>query len=132
MDVGEKTFGLALSDVTRLISTPLLTLRRKKWMQDRVPLVSLIEAHEVTGIVVGWPLNMNGTPGQRCQSTRDFAENLLKEKDLPLLFWDERLSSQAVTRTLLEANLSRKKRGEKIDQVAAAYILQGALNSFKA
>lgn len=131
IDVGEKTLGLALSDVTRLVSTPLLTLRRKKWTQDVVQLMHLMEIHVIFGIIVGWPLNMNGTQGPRCQSTRQFAENLLQIKDFPLCFWDERLSTVAVTKAFLEADLSRQKRDEKVDHVAAAYILQGALNCLR-
>ena len=129
LDVGEKTVGLALSDNRLIIASPLETLRRKKWSEDVVKLLAIIEKHDIFGLVIGLPLNMDGTEGPRCQSTRQFAQNFLEKCDLPICFWDERLSTAAVTRTLLEADVSRKRRGEVVDKMAAAYILQGFLDS---
>lgn len=128
LDVGEKTVGIAFSDPSFLIASPFDTLRRTKFRQDAEKLKQIFHDHEVGGIVVGLPINMNGTEGPRCQSTRAFAENLLGVIDLPLVFWDERLSTAAVTRTLLEADMSRKRRGEVVDKLAAAYILQGLVD----
>lgn len=129
-DVGEKTIGLALSDINRKIATPFQVIHRTQWKKDSPLLLSLIQEHHILGIVVGLPLNMNGSEGPRCQSTRQFAANLLALKDLPICFWDERLSTIAVTRTLLEADLSRAKRSKVVDKMAASYILQGALDAF--
>ncbi|MGB1547033.1 MAG: Holliday junction resolvase RuvX [Alphaproteobacteria bacterium] len=132
LDVGEKTIGIAFSDPSCTIATPYETLRRSKFRTDVEKLKEHIASHRVGGIVVGLPINMNGTEGPRCQSTRAFADNLLREMDLPLVFWDERLSTAAVTRTLIEADLSRKRRSEVVDKLAAAYILQGFLDSLTA
>ena len=129
IDAGSKTLGLALCDETRLVASTLQTIHRKKWQQDQCILENLFQTFFIQGIVVGWPLNMNGTQGPRCQATQDFVKNLLKVKDMPCLFWDERLSTVAVTRTLLEADVSRKKREKVIDALAAAYILQGCLDA---
>ncbi len=129
-DVGEKTIGLALSDTQRKISTPFQVIYRTQWKKDSEILLKIISAHHIIGIVVGFPLNMNGSEGPRCQSTRQFVTNLLALQDLPVCLWDERLSTLAVTRTLLEADLSRAKRSKVIDKVAAAYILQGFLDAF--
>ena len=129
-DVGEKTIGLALSDINRKIATPFQVIHRTKWKKDSLLLLSLMNEHHILGIVVGLPLNMNGSEGPRCQSTRQFIANLLVLKDLPICFWDERLSTIAVTRTLLEADLSREKRSKIVDKMAASYILQGALDAF--
>lgn len=129
-DVGEKTIGLALSDPSLAIATPLETLRRTKFREDVEKLKHHVRANAVGGFVIGLPINMNGTEGPRCQSTRAFADNLLREIDLPLVFWDERLSTAAVTRTLIEADLSRNRRREVVDKLAAAYILQGLLDFF--
>ncbi len=128
LDVGTKTIGLALSDVERRIATPLETVRRGKFSVDGPALVRLAENNAVAGFVIGLPLNMDGSEGPRAQSTRAFARNLAALTDLPLAFWDERLSTAAVTRTLLEADASRKRRAEVVDKMAAAYILQGALD----
>lgn len=127
-DVGEKTIGLALSDTTWAIASPLETLRRGKFTADAETLAKLATQHNIGGLVVGLPMNMNGTEGPRSQSVRAFADNLLKRIDLPLAFWDERMSTQAVTRTMLEADLSRARRAEIVDKLAAAYILQGFLD----
>ena len=132
IDVGEKTLGLALSDTTHVIASPLETLRRGKFASDVGRLRDLVAKHGVGGFVVGLPVNMNGSEGPRCQSVRAFAANLLGRIDLPLAFWDERMSTLAVTRTMLEADLSRGRRAELVDKMAAAYILQGFLDHLKA
>ena len=130
-DVGEKTIGLALSDTNRKISTPFQVIARTQWKQDSKILLDIINVHHIIGVVVGFPLNMNGNEGPRCQSTRQFAANLLSLRELPVCLWDERLSTIAVTRALLEADLSRAKRSKVIDKVAASYILQGFLDAFE-
>ena len=131
LDIGEKTIGLAISDGTRLIASPVDTIRRKKWSDDLKLLLALIAERDVVGLVAGLPINMDGSEGPRAQATRQIARNILKSIDLPLLLWDERLSTQAVERAMLEADLSRAKRGERVDQLAAAYILQGALDALR-
>lgn len=128
LDLGTKTIGIALSDTRRQIATPHSTLKRSKFTPDAAKLKEIIAQDQIGGIVLGLPINMNGTEGPRAQSTRAFARNLAKEVDIPIIFWDERLSTAAVTRTLLEADASRKRRGELVDKLAAAYILQGALD----
>lgn len=128
LDLGEKTIGLALSDVRLTIATPLETIRRKKFTADAEALIALIAKHEVGGLVIGLPMNMDGSEGPRCQSARQFAANLLGKTDIPIAFQDERLSTAAVTRTLLEADVSRARRAELVDKMAAAYILQAALD----
>ena len=129
IDVGAKTLGLALSDVTLTIATPLDTLRRGKFAGDAESLREIVERERIGGLVLGLPLNMDGSEGPRCQSVRQFARNLETRMDVPMTFWDERLSTVAVTRTLLDADTSRKRRSEVVDKMAAAYILQGALDS---
>lgn len=129
LDLGTKTIGLALSDVSRTVATPFDTIRRTKFGKDAETLLAIIDTHGVGGLVLGLPVEMNGGEGPRCQSTRAFAANLLKLRDLPIALWDERLSTAAVTRTLLEADASRAKRAEVVDKLAAAYILQGALDA---
>jgi putative Holliday junction resolvase len=131
LDVGEKTVGLALSDPTLMVASPLETIRRTKFTKDWERLLSLIEAHEVGGLVIGLPVNMDGTEGPKCQSVRHFGKNILDRRQMPLAFWDERWSTQAVTRTLLDADASRRRRGEVVDKMAAAYILQGALDAMR-
>jgi len=131
LDVGEKTIGLAIADATLSIATPLETIRRVKFTKDAEELFKVIDGRQVGALVVGLPLNMDGSEGPRCQSVRQFAANLLKKRDLEIAFWDERLSTAAVTRTLLEADASRKRRGEVVDKMAAGYILQGALDMIK-
>jgi len=128
LDLGTKTIGLGLSDRRRRIASPLFTIRRTKFGADAKALLEAVVEHEVIGLVIGLPLNMDGTEGPRVQATRAFARNLAKLTDLPILFWDERLSTVAVTRTLLDADTSRKRRDELVDKMAAAYILQGALD----
>ncbi|HEX6978068.1 MAG TPA: Holliday junction resolvase RuvX [Alphaproteobacteria bacterium] len=132
LDVGTKTVGLALSDTTLTIATPLETLRRGKFAADAETLRTIVARHNVGGFVVGLPVNMDGTEGPRAQSVRAFAKNLLGRIDLPLAFWDERLSTAAVTRTMIEADLSRARRSELVDKAAAAYILQGLLDHLRA
>lgn len=128
LDLGEKTIGVALSEVRRQVSTPATVIRRVKFTQDAQALLDLLAAREVRGIVMGLPLNMDGSEGPRVQSTRAFARNLERLTDRPIAFWDERLSTVAAERALLEADASRKRRKEVIDAVAAGYILQGALD----
>ncbi len=128
LDLGSKTIGLALSDVSRTIATPFDTIRRTKFTQDAAALLAVVDRQGVGGLVLGLPVEMDGGEGPRCQSARAFAANLLRLRDLPVVFWDERLSTVAVTRTLLEADSSRKRRAEVVDKMAAAYILQGLLD----
>jgi putative Holliday junction resolvase len=128
MDLGTKTIGLALSDVERRIATPLETIRRVKFTPDAARIVEICRKFEVGGLVIGLPLNMDGSEGPRVQSTRAFVRNLAPLVGAPIVFWDERLSTVAVTRTLLEADASRARRGELVDKLAAAYILQGVLD----
>ena len=128
LDLGDKTIGVAISDLRRSVATPYQVIRRVKFTVDATALLDLLKAREVGGIVLGLPLNMDGSEGPRVQSTRAFARNLAGLTDLPLTFWDERLSTVAATRALIEADMSRKRRSEVVDQVAAGYILQGALD----
>jgi putative Holliday junction resolvase len=131
LDLGEKTIGLALSDARRQIASPLRTIARTKFRADATALVAEAKAHAVVGLVLGLPLNMDGSEGPRAQATRAFARNLAALTDLPIAFWDERLSTVAVTQTMLDADLSRKRRAEIVDKLAAAYILQGALDRLR-
>ncbi|MGQ0566858.1 MAG: Holliday junction resolvase RuvX [Gemmobacter sp.] len=128
LDLGDKTVGLALSDLRRSVATPLHTLRRVKFTQDAADILALAAARGTVGLVLGLPRNMDGSEGPRAQSTRAFARNLSALTPLPICFWDERLSTVAAERALLEADTSRKRRREVIDAVAAGYILQGALD----
>lgn len=132
LDVGSKTVGLALSDVTRSIATPYETLKRTKFTADAGRIAAIVAQEGVGGLVVGLPLNLDGSEGPRAQSTRAFARNLSAHIALPITFWDERLSTSAVERHLIEADASRKRRAEVIDRMAAAYILQGALDRLRA
>ncbi|MEZ5798435.1 MAG: Holliday junction resolvase RuvX [Paracoccaceae bacterium] len=128
LDFGEKTIGIAVSDLRRQIATPTTILRRTKFTEDAAALLKLVAERQVCGLLLGLPLNMDGSAGPRVQSTQAFARNLGKLTDLPIAFWDERLSTVAAERALLEADASRKRRKEVIDAVAAGYILQGALD----
>lgn len=128
IDLGTRTIGLALSDVGRQIASPLETIQRKKFTPDVQRLVMLCEKYAVGGLVIGLPLNMDGSEGPRAQSTRSFVRNLARLLSLPVLFHDERLSTAAVTRTLIEADASRARRNELVDKLAAAYILQNCLD----
>lgn len=131
LDVGTKTIGMSLSDVTRSVATPYHTVRRTKFTEDAKAIEAVIEEHDVGAVVIGLPLNLDGSEGPRAQSTRAFARNLAARIAVPILFWDERLSTAAVERHLIEADASRKRRAEVIDRMAAAYILQGALDRLK-
>jgi putative Holliday junction resolvase len=128
LDLGTKTIGLALSDVERRIATPLEVVRRRKFTADAARLIEIAAKQGVGALVVGLPLNMDGTEGPRAQATRAFVRNLSALTPLPCLFWDERLSTAAVTRCLIEQDISRTKRAETVDKLAAAYILQGLLD----
>lgn len=128
LDLGTKTIGLALSDLGRGIATPMETIRRVKFTPDAQALLAICAKQDVGGLVIGLPLNMDGSEGPRAQATRAFARNLGNLTELPMTFWDERLSTAAVTRTLLEADSSRARRAEVVDKMAAAYILQGFLD----
>ncbi len=132
LDLGEKTIGVALSDVMRTIATPVETVRRKKFGLDAARLQSIIADRSVVGVVLGLPRNMDGSEGPRCQSTRAFARNFERLWDGPIGFWDERLSTVAAEKALLEADTTRKRRAEVIDHVAASYILQGLLDRLAA
>lgn len=131
LDLGTKTIGVALSDAMRYSASPIETIKRKKFTADAEHLLELAQTNQAVALVLGLPLNMDGTEGPRCQATRAFARNLSQKTDLPILFWDERLSTAAVTRTMLEADISRKRQGEVVDKLAAAYILQGFLDRIR-
>ena len=131
LDLGEKTIGIAVSDTLRTIATPRVTLKRSKFAADAAALEKLIAGENVGGLVIGLPLNMDGSDSPSAQSARAFARNFAARNALPILLWDERLSTAAVTRTLLDADASRKRRGEVVDKMAAAYILQGALDAMR-
>lgn len=128
LDFGDKTIGVAVSDTFRGVASPLETIRRKKFGVDAEALLAILAKRNISGIVLGLPRNMDGSEGPRCQKTRAFARNLSKLTDIPMTFWDERLSTVAAERALLEADTSRRRRAEVIDHVAASYILQGALD----
>jgi putative Holliday junction resolvase len=131
LDLGSKTIGVALTDVSLTVASPLETIRLTKFSADAARLLTLAAEHQVGGFVVGLPVNMDGTEGPAAQSARAFARNLEKLSGMPLAFWDERLSTAAVTRTLIEADTSRARRAEVVDKMAAAYILQGALERLR-
>ena len=132
IDPGSKTFGLAVSDRTRLIASPVETIKRKKFTKDAQQILSLYDERECAAMVIGYPVNMDGSEGPRTQSVKDFATNLMGVRDVPVLFWDERLSTAAVTRTMLSADMSRAKRADNVDKLAAAYLLQGLLDRLRA
>jgi putative Holliday junction resolvase len=129
LDLGEKTIGIAIGDPGHRVASPLTTIRRTRFTKDAAELLRILDARQVGGLIIGLPLNMDGTEGPRCQSVRQFAANLKPLRDLPVAFWDERMSTMAVTRTMIAADLSRAKRSRVVDQSAAAFILQGALDS---
>jgi len=131
MDLGTKTIGLALSDIGRTIASSFETIRRKKFSIDVVTLLRVAEEHDITGFVLGLPVNLNGTEGPRAQATRSFARNLNQRSPIPILLWDERMTTQAATRLLIEADSSRKRRAEVVDKMAATLILQGALDRMR-
>jgi putative pre-16S rRNA nuclease len=130
LDVGSKTIGTALSDTRLIIASPLTTLRRGgRWRDDAAALLALIDRHDVGGLVIGLPLALSGGDTPRTQSVRQFARNLLGLRDLPIAFWDERLSTAAVTREMIAHDMTRQRRAAIVDRVAAAYILQGCLDA---
>ncbi len=131
LDPGTKTIGIAISDRSRLISTPLETIKRKKFTPDATHLFELYTQRECTALVIGLPLNMDGSSGPRVQSVKDFSINLMNIKNVPFMFWDERLSTAAVTRTMIEGDISRAKRAQAVDKLAASYILQGVLDRLR-
>ena len=128
LDLGTVTIGVAVSDVMRSVATPLETIQRRKFTLDAARLFEITTHRMIAGLVLGLPRNMDGSEGPRCQATRAFARNLEKLTPLPITFWDERLSTVAAERAMLEADMSRKRRAERIDNVAASYILQGMLD----
>ena len=131
IDPGSTTLGLALCDAMRMIASPLETIRRTKFKLDSARLLALIETHQVGALVIGLPLNLDGSEGPRAQSARALARNLSKLTPLPILLWDERLSTIAAERVLLEADASRRRRGQVIDKMAATIILQSALDRMR-
>jgi putative Holliday junction resolvase len=128
LDVGTKTIGLALSDTLLMVATPLRTIRRTRFKADAAEVLREVDAHGVGALAIGLPIALDGRESPRSQSVRQFARNLLEIRDLPMVFWDERLSTAAVERTMIEADLTRRRRSEIIDRTAAAYILQGLLD----
>jgi putative Holliday junction resolvase len=132
LDLGEKTIGVAVSDIGRSIASPLALIRRAKFTVDAATLFKLMETRGAEALVIGLPVNMDGTEGPRAQSARAFARNLIRLRDLPIAFWDERLSTEAVNRVLIdEADATRARRAELVDKTAAAWILQGALDRLR-
>ncbi|MFT3727046.1 MAG: Holliday junction resolvase RuvX [Terricaulis sp.] len=131
LDPGEKRIGVAVSDISRLIASSLDTVTRAKFSIDAEAILKLYDHRQCAGFVIGLPLNMDGSAGPSAQSARAFARNLIGARDVPLLLWDERLSTAAVTRTLIEGDASRRRRGEVVDKMAAAYMLQGALDAMQ-
>jgi putative Holliday junction resolvase len=132
LDLGEKTIGVAVSDISLTIASPLVLIHKKKFTLDAEAIFAVMASRGAGGVVIGLPVNMDGTEGARCQSNRAFARNLLRLRDLPIAFWDERWSTAAVERVLIgEADLTRAKRAEVVDRAAAGYILQGALDRLR-
>ena len=131
LDLGTRTIGVAVSDGLRFTATPLETIKRSKFTADAARLLELIAENQAVGLVLGLPLNMDGSEGPRAQSTRAFARNLAAKTPLPVVFWDERLSTSAVTRMLIEADTRRDRRAEVVDKLAASYILQGFLDRLR-
>lgn len=130
LDLGEKMIGLALSDVRRVIATPMRTIERSKFSKDAAELLEIITKQNIGALVLGYPMNMDGSEGPRCQSTRQFARNMKEKTDIPIVLFDERMSTMAVTRTMLDADLSRARRAELVDKMAASYMLQAVLDMF--
>ncbi|MBS0409569.1 MAG: Holliday junction resolvase RuvX [Proteobacteria bacterium] len=132
LDLGTKTIGVAVSDASLMIASPLELIRKTQFTKDAEALFKAMDSRGAGGVVIGLPVNMDGTEGPRCQSARAFGRNLLRLKDLPIAFWDERLSSVAVNRVLIEeADVTRARRADLVDKMAAAYILQGALDRMR-
>ena len=132
LDLGEKTIGVAVSDTRQTVATGIKTIKRTKFQQDLTILTQVIVGRDIKGLILGLPKNMNGSEGPKCQSTRAFAKNISLTVPLPITFWDERLSTVAAERSLIEANASRRRRAEVIDYVAASFILQGVLDRVSA
>ena len=132
LDLGEKTIGVAVSDTRQTVATGIKTIKRTKFQQDLTILTQVIVGRDIKGVILGLPKNMNGSEGPKCQSTRAFAKNISLKVPLPITFWDERLSTVAAERSLIEANASRRRRAEVIDYVAASFILQGVLDRVSA
>ena len=132
LDLGEKTIGVAVSDTRQTVATGIKTIKRTKFQQDLTILTQIIVGRDIKGLILGLPKNMNGSEGPKCQSTRAFARNISLTVPLPITFWDERLSTVAAERSLIEANASRRRRAEVIDYVAASFILQGVLDRVSA
>ena len=128
LDLGTVTIGVAMSDLMRGVATPVLTIKRKKFGVDAAALLKLLDERQARAIVLGLPRNMDGSEGPRAQAARAFARNLARLTDLPITFWDERLSTVAAERAMIEADMSRKRRAELVDHVAAGFILQGMLD----
>ena len=131
LDLGSKTIGVAISDGMRYSATPLETIKRTKFTADAIRLDELIAQNAIVAIILGLPLNMDGSEGPRVQSTRAFARSLAQRITLPIAFWDERLSTSAVTRMMIQADMRRDRRAEVVDKLAASYILQGALDRLR-
>ena len=131
LDLGTKTIGVAVSDIILSVATPIKTIKRKKFSLDSDHLLEIISTKNCCGVIIGLPINMDGSEGPRAQSTRAFARNFSAKTELPITFWDERLSTVAAEKALLEADTTRKRRAQVIDHVAAAYILQGFLDRLK-
>ena len=131
IDPGTKTLGIAVSDSNLMVASPITTIKRKKINIDIRELLILVEEYTIAGIVIGWPLNMDGSIGPRCDSVRDFIKSLLNIKDLPILLQDERMSTMAIVKPMIKADLSRKKRSSRTDRLAACWILQSALDGLQ-
>ncbi|MDB5587775.1 MAG: Holliday junction resolvase RuvX [Devosia sp.] len=131
LDLGTKTIGVAISDGMRYSATPLETIKRTKFTADAIRLDEIIAQNAIIAVILGLPLNMDGSEGPRVQSTRAFARSLAQRITLPIAFWDERLSTSAVTRMMIQADLRRDRRAEVVDKLAASYILQGALDRLR-
>ena len=132
LDLGEKTIGVAVSDGSRMIASPLALIRKTKFTEDAQTLFDLMQRRGAEGLVIGLPINMDGSEGPRCQSARAFARNLLRLRELPIAFWDERMSTMAVNRMLIdEGDMTRGRRAEVVDKIAATWILQGALDRLR-
>jgi putative Holliday junction resolvase len=132
VDPGTKTLGIASSDITRLIATPFTTIKRTKFSRDTEKLFSIYDQYKASAIIMGLPINMNGSYGPRSQSVKDFCSNLIRVRNIPIFLWDERLSTLAVKRGMIDADLSREKQKKNVDKLAAAYILQGLLDRLRA
>ncbi|AVH41410.1 Holliday junction resolvase RuvX [Agrobacterium tumefaciens] len=132
LDLGTKTIGLAMSDLSRRFATPRPVIKRVKFTQDAEVLLAFAEKEKVFAFIIGLPMNMDGSAGPRVQATRAFVRTMSEKTALPFIFWDERLSTVAAERALLEMDVSRAKRAERIDSAAASFILQGALDRLSA